>query len=205
MSQNGYGSASYMSRKKASQDFFQNHDLENIINDYYLNNDKGGDIAPAMSMDRLYSTCYNIPGGYGIYRDDMINTVEKLVKDKRIIEFSRKEGGSFWDFESRVTKSYITPDAVFNAVAKRNPNPVQIHEVEKVLSKVGQSLNTALPLVQPAADANEMIKVLLNTLVKRVMEDKPRLTYLSFIDNMKREGFPISMTEKEFRKYVETF
>lgn len=189
--------------------FFHSADIVAIINDYYTDQDKGGPLAPSLSNNTLYWKCYYLAQNQGFHapRSDFDVTLEKEFAAGRVIEFSRKEGGSLWDFAGNSAKSYVTPDAVNMVLSNRTPapNPVQLQEAEKILSKAGLSLNVPLPPVRNDLTADEMLAILLKTLAKKAMEERPRIAYMDFIDNLKRAGFPATITQKEFRKYLETF
>lgn len=190
--------------RRGSQKFFETCDLGQIIHDFYLDNDQGGSTAPTLSIDDIQRLCCAKNNSGYIDYTDVKDNVQRILNEDKIIAFTRKEGGSLWDFGSSFTKSYITPEAVFHAVNQRNLNPVQLAEAEKILSKVGKSLNVTIP---PAAvpTPDEMLKIMIRTMIDRAMFEKPRLTYLTFIDEMRHAGFSISMTEKEFKAYLETF
>lgn len=81
-------------------------------------------------------------------------------------------------------------------------NPAQVVELEYLLNKAGDTLGFPMPTVRSATEYEK--KAILNELASsKRLRAKPRAFYRDFMDAMKAQGIPVSMTFKEFSQFAE--
>lgn len=181
--------------------FFQKYNLIDIIDDYCASLDKGGSTIYAVGVGSIINKCQQIDRKVAYWAIE--KELDSLIENEQVITFKRNEASSLWEFGSSQSKAVITVDAIFNAAAKRNLNPVQEREIEGLLNKAGRSLQTTLAPVKQADD-KDMMKALMPILISSLLNYKPRLAYFDFVETLRRSGLEIDMTEKDFRAYLET-
>lgn len=80
-------------------------------------------------------------------------------------------------------------------------NPAQVIELEYLLNKAGETLGFPMPTVRSATEYEK--KAILNELASAKLRTKPRAFYRDFMDAMKAQGIPVSMTQKQFSQFAE--
>jgi hypothetical protein len=118
---------------------------------------------------------------------------------KEVISFEPKETGSLlrhWKDEG-----IIHADVLVEEAGKMDLNPAQIVEMEKLLNKIGRSLNITLPVV-PEPTEEEKYQAI-EHLTFADIQKHPRRYYDRFFNDMLVSGTPVTMNAKQFREYAE--
>lgn len=123
-----------------------------------------------------------------------------LIEAGEIIEFSRPDVGVLFrfygNFRAMVTKKYL-----LELPKRRKLSDPEILEVEHLLKKGGSTLGIELPVLPSATDDD--IKEAFFEILKRQIERNPIKLYREFTETMARNGHPVELKQRDFKKFAE--
>jgi hypothetical protein len=146
----------------------------------------------------------NLPNGAWFLQGDELGIgfadFRQLIDAGEIIEFSRPDVGVLFqfygNFRAMVTKQYL-----LELPKRRNLSDPEILEVEHLLNKGGSTLGIELPVLPVATDDD--IKEAFFEILKSQIARNPIKLYREFTETMARNGHPIELKQKDFKKFAE--
>lgn len=127
--------------------------------------------------------------------------MEALEERGIVIKYKRKEVGSLIRYRHGSFDGFIPVDYLISVTSTMNLDNAQINELERLLNKVGRSLDTDLPSVpQPT---NQEMEEAMKTMVLDVIKSKPMHFYQRYVDLLAAQGTPISINKKDFHAFAE--
>lgn len=127
--------------------------------------------------------------------------METLEERGLVIKYKRKEVGSLIRYRAGSFDGCIPADYLVSETSKMNLDNAQINELERLLNKVGRSLDTDLPSVPQPTD-QEMENALLS-MVLEVIRSKPLHFHQKYLDQLAAQGTPASLNRKDFHTFAE--
>lgn len=163
-----------------------------------------------MHKDRSYDGIYkplgffeviprSIWNKYGTLPFDPSLAGEVLVATGDFIELSRKTPiGSLFKADYSYGGTYIPVQLLWEIEQHRFLDPVQMHELERLLNLAGQSLSVNLPPI-PALTDDDFREIMLSVAYE-VMLSKPRIAREAYLKQLNVRGVPMKVTEAEFKE-----
>jgi hypothetical protein len=119
------------------------------------------------------------------------------------IKFKRKEVGSLIRYRGGSFEGCILTDYLISTTSKMNLDNAQINELERLLNKVGRSLNAPLPPVPQATDKD--MEDALTEMALEIIRSKPQHFHQKYLDTLAARGTPAALTKKDFHDLAEKF
>lgn len=133
---------------------------------------------------------------------ELMQTLPRLVEAGELVEYGRKDTGALFAYDKGDTRlSYATVNYLLNLPCRRKLKDAQLHEVENLLKKAGRSLEIDMPPL-PSATDTDIMDAFAIVIKKRIM-DNPVIFYRELMDTLNRNGTPIDLKQKDFKKFVE--
>lgn len=129
--------------------------------------------------------------------------VYQWMREKKIIHFTRKEAVSLWKGTTDGELFYTTPEFLFHIAKTRNLTVAQLHEVEYLLGKIGQSLGFDIPDVPPATDAQ--IKDAFLTALLDMAKARPKVAHRLFKEQLIVNNLAADVPYSKFLKMMDDF
>lgn len=131
--------------------------------------------------------------------------IETLItyENPELISYTNREAGALIRFNhnSLTAIATMSPDILLEEAQKMDLNNAQVVELERLLNKVGRTLDITLPVV-PSPEVEDVRKVL-EEITLKVIEAKPGRGYNIFRRRMLEAGTPVNMKSKEFVVYAQ--
>jgi hypothetical protein len=126
-----------------------------------------------------------------------------LRESDKVIVYKNKEVGSLIRFDTNVpsAEGMALVEYLLKLPSRMNLNPAQLHELESLLNKAGESLGIDLPDVRPPSVEEQEAAV--RQIILSEMKAKPQHFHQRYNDSMKLAGTPVTMTQKEFFQFTE--
>lgn len=172
-------------------------DVRNMMSVYFESID-GDEYISASSEYDIYSAIRSIAVNYG---NGMLKSLRNLVDAGEVIEYTRRDVGGLFRYINGNHHAYVTVSYLLVLPYRRKLNDAQLHEVEHLLRKVDRTLGMDLPTLPDPTDAD--IKEAFASIVRERMMANPVRFYRDFTETMTRNGTPINLKQKDFKKFFE--
>lgn len=145
-------------------------------------------------MDRAYKNAWIDP-----------HDITLFLKEKKLIVTvdKKEEVGTLFVLVDSYHNNFVTVDLMKEVAKDATLNPAQLHELERMLNKAGETLDIDLPPLPTVTEADmreAMIEV-----AREILMKKPRVSRDEFIKKISRKGFPIKLKEAEFKEAMDRF